>query len=282
MTKLPNRILIAIDGSDAVQSVINLAIRIAKAQALEIQGLYVVDEELILEDFSNYQIELGNTEQAMSRTDRAARFEERGHSVLQRLETRCLASGVPITVEMELGGVPELILKQAAHAQMLVLGRRGHSHANDLKHLGHNFLAIAHRVHLPMLVGGNEQPQPQRLLLAYNGQAHSQDALAWAARLQHSLSAEVMVVAIKEEDEDDLHQNWLEQIKMSLDQSDLTDYQLLVQRGQPTEGIVATVSEKEADLIVMGGYRHKALLEWLIGSTLDAVLRLTSVPVFIA
>jgi len=133
-----------------------------------------------------------------------------------------------------------------------------------------------------MLVGGNEQPQPQRLLLAYNGQAHSQNALAWAAHLQHSLSAEVMVVAVKEEDKDDQYQSWLEWIKMSLEQSDLTEYQLLVRRGQPAEGIVATVSEKEADLIVMGGYRHKVLLEWLIGSTLDAVLRLTSIPVFIA
>jgi len=129
MTKLPNRILIATDGSDAVQSVINIAIRIAKTQALEIQGVYVVDEELILDDFSNYQEELGNTEQAMSRIDRAARFEERGHSVLLGLETRCLASGLPFTVEIELGGVPELILQEAAHAQMLVLGRRGHSHA---------------------------------------------------------------------------------------------------------------------------------------------------------
>ena len=43
-----------------------------------------------------------------------------------------VVAGVPIEVYMELGGVSELIHRQAARAQLLVLVRRGHRHANDL------------------------------------------------------------------------------------------------------------------------------------------------------
>jgi hypothetical protein len=58
----------------------------------------------------------------------------------------------PVTVEIEFGGVPELLLQQAAQAQMVALGRRGHGHTTDPDHLGRNFRAIAHQAHQPMLI----------------------------------------------------------------------------------------------------------------------------------
>jgi nucleotide-binding universal stress UspA family protein len=52
--------------------------------------------------------------------------------------------------------------------------------------------------------------------------------------------------------------------------------------GQPAREIVAVAEENQADLIVMGRYRHTALLEWLMGSTVDRVLRGTELPVLMA
>jgi nucleotide-binding universal stress UspA family protein len=34
-------------------------------------------------------------------------------------------------------------------------------------------------------------------------------------------------------------------------------------------------------LIIMGGYRHGAVLEWLVGSTVDQVLCHTPLPVLV-
>jgi nucleotide-binding universal stress UspA family protein len=45
---------------------------------------------------------------------------------------------------------------------------------------------------------------------------------------------------------------------------------------------MAVAVENNADLIVMGRYRHTALLEGLLGSTIDRVLRGTQIPVLIA
>jgi nucleotide-binding universal stress UspA family protein len=60
------------------------------------------------------------------------------------------------------------------------------------------------------------------------------------------------------------------------------NYCLLTRRGQPAAEIVAAAAEIEADLIVMGGYHHTFLPEWLLGSTLDEVLRNTSLPLLVA
>jgi nucleotide-binding universal stress UspA family protein len=177
------------------------------------------------------------------------------------------------------GGVPELIHQEAAHARLLALGRRGHGHATDASHLGRNFRAIAHRAHLPILVGGAEQGSLQRLLLAYNGSEQATKALAWVNLLQRTLAGQVIVLAVQENS--GASQQWLSEIQAQLDTSDLANYRFISRSGQPAAEIVAAASENQADLVVMGRYRHTAVLDRLIGSTLDRVLRGTRLPVLV-
>jgi nucleotide-binding universal stress UspA family protein len=275
-------ILVAQDGSPAARTAASVAIQIAQSQNLGIRGLYVVDAALVMEPYTDYQAELGSAELPTSRVDLVAQFEGQGEVALEWLEANCRAAGVPVTAQMEFGGVPELVLQQVAQAPLLALGRRGHGHATDPNHLGRNFQAIAHQTHHPMLVGGDEQRRLQCLLLAYHGKAHAQNALTWAARLQHSLSAKVFALAVQEGDDPEASRRLLEEVQAGLDQSGLTDYHLLTRSGQPAAEIVATATENDVDLIILGGYSHRALVEWLIGSTVDRVLRSTPLPVFIA
>lgn len=276
-----NRIMVAIDGSETSQNAASIAIHIAKSLKLDIHGLYVVDEELVMNDYANYQAELGNVGKPISRTDRAVLFEERGYNVLQRLQSRCQESGVPVTIQVDLGGVPEIILQQAVRACLLVLGRRGNGHASSPGYLGHNFRRIVHRARQPRLVGGDKQIHLERLLFAYNGQPHARKVLAWAARLQRCLSSEMMVLGVQESDDANSSRNWFEEIKTQLSQSNLKDFHLLTRYGKPSTEIVEVASESKADLILMGGYRHRVLLEWLTGSTVDTVLRNTPLSVLI-
>jgi len=38
----------------------------------------------------------------------------------------------------------------------------------------------------------------------------------------------------------------------------------------------------DVDLIILGRYRHFALAEWIVGNTVERLLRATSLPVLIA
>lgn len=273
-------ILVAQDGSPVAQTTASVAIQIAQSQNLLIRGLYVVDEALILDTYANYQVELGSVEEPPSRAELVTWFEKRGDAALQWLEAHCRAAGVPVTVEMLVGGVPELILREVTQAKLLALGRRGNGHATDPDHLGRNFRAIAHHVRWPILVGGDKQRPIHRLLLAYNDSEHAQHALAWASLLQRTLLSEVIVLHVKEDN--DKSQQPSSEMRAQLDRSGLTHYRFLSREGQPASVIVAAAAENQADLIVMGGYRHTILLEWLVGSTLDRVLRNTPLSVLVA
>jgi len=292
MTVTENRspyILVADDHSLEARAAANAAFQIAGNLNLTIRGLYVIDEGLALDTYANYHAELsdllftpnGNVREPTSRAELMSWFETQGEVALHWLETACADAGVPLTTRLMAGGVSELVLRNAAQAQLLAIGRRGHGHTDDSKSLGHNFRKIAHHVHVPMLVGGKTTPCLHRLLLAYDGQEHADEALAWTAQLQRDLSAEVIVLTVCEDTESCQAGMSLAEIEDRLAKSDLETYRLLTGQGRPSTAMAAIAAANDVDLIILGRYRHPALLEWLVGSTVDRLLRATSLPVLI-
>lgn len=293
LTEAENRlpyILVADDDSTESRAAAEAAIQIARHQNLAVRGLYVVDEALALETYANYYAELpllprtsnGGRREPASHAELISWFEIQGETALNWLQTSCTAAGVPVSTSLLAGGVPEMVIRSAAEAQMLALGRRGHCHRKDSKSLGHNFHKIAHRVQPPMLVGGLSKPSLQRLLLAYHGLAPADDALCWAARLQQGLAAEVIVLCVCEDDKTCLSGISLEKIKARLAQSDLDGYRFITGHGRPADAAAAVAAANDVDLIILGRYRHGALVEGLVGSTVDRLLRSASLPILIA
>jgi nucleotide-binding universal stress UspA family protein len=269
-------IVVAQDGSPAALTAASVAIQIAHSQDLPVRGLYVADETLALEPYADYRRELERDADAASRAELMAWFEEQGNAALQRLEVRCQVAGVPVTTELVAGGVADMVLREAEGASLLAIGRRGHRHENDPDHLGRTFRAVAHAARLPLVIGGDEERTLGRLLLAYDGAKNKRPALNWASLLQRTLAPEVIVVAVQE-DERQLASEWLAEA-----QAQLAGCQCLHRTGQPAGEIIAVAEETQADMIIMGRYRHTALVEWLTGSTVDRVLRGTQLPVLMA
>ena len=283
-------ILVANDNSSEARAAANAALQIAKNQNLAIRGLYVVEESLALDTYANYHAELqdlpilrnGSVREPSSRAELMNWFENQGKVALDWLETACADAGVPVTTKLLAGGVSELILRDAAQARLLAVGRRGHGHKDNSEPLGHNFRRIAHHAHLPVLVGGSKTPLLHRLLLAYHGRAHANEALGWTAKLQSDLSAEVIVLSVHKDTESSQDAVSLEEIESRLAHSDLIAYRFLTGHGLPATEMASVAVANDADLIIMGRYRHSAPLEWLVGSTVDRLLRATSLPVLIA
>ena len=268
------------DDSLAAQAAANVGIQIAQSQELLVSGIYVVDEALILDTYADYQRELGGIPEVSSRAELTTWFRRQGDGALKWLEGHCQVAQVAVTTDLLFGGVPEMVLREADQAQLLALGRRGHGHEGDSGHLGRNFRAIAHHTSRPMVVGGDEERPVHRLLLAYNGGENAQHALAWTNLLQRTLPSDVLVLSVKENGH--TSRNMSSEMVDQLNQGGLSNYRFLSREGQPAGEIVAAAAENDVDLIVMGRYRHSSLLEWLAGSTLDRVLRHTSLPVLIA
>lgn len=278
--KTSDTILAAIDGSAASKAAAETAIEIARTQGMSMRGLYVVDQVLILDRYTNYKAELDANIEPPPNGQIVEAFEEQGARAIEWLERRCRDAGVPVTTELLFGGVAELIVDKAKDAVMLALGRRGHGHEADPGHIGSMFRHAAHHSPVPLLVGGDTSISLDRLLLAFDGSEKARRALGWAARLQHESSRQVSVVSVTR----DLYafEAWIEAMRSEIERSSLVDFEFEGREGEPAEEIVAAAVEDQADLILAGRYQHSEFVDWFTGSTLDRILRETSIAVLAA
>jgi len=274
------KILLALDGSLISQNTARTSIEVATLFGIEVIGLYVIDEELVANDYTDYQKELGVEELSISRADKAVLFETRGREILQWLKSYSLESGARLKTEMGVGGVEKMILDQAEKAMILAISRRGNGHPNSIDYLGSNFRHIAHRLKIPVLVGGDRIKPIKKILIAYNGRERAQKALDWAGKFQDQGSIVMLVLVVQEEDGPSVRV-WKNEIKSQYNQNRAKNLRVIIQRGNAAERIAETAVKSGSDLVIMGGYRHKTVLEWLEGSTLDSVLKKMPLPVFV-
>lgn len=275
-----NKILVAIDGFPAANAAAHAAIQIAQARSLSIDGLFIIDEALLLNPYADFRHELGSLSDDLSRDHLLAIWKVRGSEVLDGLEDQCRVANVPIHTELMLGGVTELILRKAEQSEMLSLGRRGGISDPQSDRLGHNFRYIAHHVRCPVIVGGdNHYRSMKRVLLAYEDDERALCAVEWAALLQHDLPSDLIVLAMQHQDE--CPPQWETAIKACLDRGGLQNYNLVIRTGVTAAAITTVSSTHHADLIIMAHYQHNAFLEWLMGSTVDTILRNSPLPVLI-
>jgi len=275
-------VLVAVDGSRVAQAAADIAVQIAQRQRYAIRGLYVVDDTLVLEPYADYHGELHSANLFESREDLIAELEQQGETALDWLEQRCQTAGIPVSVEMLFGSVSELVLKEAADATLVALGRRGNRHASDPAHLGRHFRTIAHRSPVPLLVGGDESPSIKRLLLAYNGTKHTCDARLWTYTLQRALATDVVVLLVEHGNKQDLARRWQREVLAGVTPQEREHYRVLRRKGPAAPHVVAVMAETGVDLVVMPREHHPPLLEWISGSTLEHVLKSTNLPVLVA
>ena len=274
------RILVAFDGSATARHAAEGAITVARDLNLEVNGLYVVDETLIFKTYEEYQDELGSDIEAASNAQLTEMFKARGEVELEWLASRCLAEGVRMTSEILFGGVPESILDRSKTVRFVVLGRRGHGHAQNPDHLGKFFHTIAYHAKCPLWVGGDIDRPLKRILVAYNGGEFANKALQFAEFLQSGIKCETLVMSVEELD--DPGHKWAKKVEAKLEECTIKGYRFLRKEGHPGTKIVQVAEDEQVDLILLGGHHYSAIVEWIVGSNLDYVLRNTSLPILIA
>ncbi len=273
-------ILVGLDGSRPSKSAAKFAVQIAQNLNWSIHGIFVIDETIILGSYEFNKAELGIAEVPTSQAELVQWFEVFGEREIHWLENLCHTAHVPVSASLLFGGVPDNILDSAAHVRFLALGRRGNSHSNNSAHLGQYFQSIAHRIQIPILVGGDYHRFIEHMLLAYDGGAAARSALKWAVRFQKAMHCQVFVVTVNETSEP--MSQWLHRIEQDLQEGGLEIGDLIAERADLVEAILNAVNSSSADLILMGKYSHIRLLKWLFGSKVEMILHHTQCPIWLA
>jgi nucleotide-binding universal stress UspA family protein len=249
-------LLVAIDGEDAGWRALDHALFIAQQEGSRLAGLHVV----------------GSAAQRDGAAAQALRAE---------FERRCAAAGVPGRLAIEAGGAARLICERARWTDLVVVSLSYPPGHEPITRLRNGFRSLVQRCPRPILAVPNMTgavSRPQRILLPYDGSPKAEEALFFATYLALHWKQELAVLTVLEGERTtdaaiERAQSYLE--------AHAVQATYLVERGAVGDAIVRAAEAQASDVIVIGGYGFSPLLEIMLGSAVDQVLRASRRPVLI-
>lgn len=179
---------------------------------------------------------------------------------------------------VEQGSVARTICDRARWNDLVVLPLTYPPGTRMLERLASNIRTIVQRCPRPLLAVPGEPSQLRRALLAYNGSATADEALFVTAYLAGRWGVEVVVLTVVEATR--TTEDAPSRVQAYLEAQGITATYVL-REGEMGATTMAVLEEYACDFVVIGGYGRQPVLELMLGSALNDVLRLAQAPVLI-
>jgi nucleotide-binding universal stress UspA family protein len=274
-------ILVALDGSQHADSALEYGLALARRLRARLIGLHVLDivsiEGSFLHDVSG---SLGFEPYLDFSSKMREALQERGQMLLDAFRTKCEQAGVVHDTALPMGIVANEICDQARIADLVIVGHRGVNEQFSTGLLGGTTESVTRKSPKPVLVTPLEFKEITRPLLAYDGSQRASAALHAAAEVASALGLPLTVIHVAKDNGSDGDR------ALSEAQRYLQSYEIPVTikplTGPPHQRIVDVLRDGGYDLLFIGAYGHSRIIEMVLGSTTEFVLRNSRAPVFLA
>jgi nucleotide-binding universal stress UspA family protein len=272
-------ILVPLDGSEHSKAALEYAVWLAQGFHGSLLGLHVIDtvsiEGTFFHDISG---SLGFEPYLDFSTKMREILEERGKIILEDFVETCARKNIPHQTALQTGLIPNEICDRAKLADLVVIGHRGVTEGFATGLLGSTAETITRKCPRPVFVSTKEFKPIQRPLLAYDGSQRASSAMESAAEFCSVLRLPLTVLTIAKEDA--TAQSNLQQAKGYLGSYGI-EAKFESTRGYPEQKIVEYLANLSYDLLFIGAYGHRRIIEMVLGSTTEYVLRNAPCPVFL-
>ena len=244
-------VLVLVDGEAAGWRALQQAQVVASLEGARVHGLHVVPAEV------------GEADVRGLRRSFEERLEQAG--LVGELIVR---SGDAMSQVVELARWTDLVV--LAPTELLDDGSR--------ERVSAPLRGITRRSPSPLLFVTGDPTALDRAVLAYDGSPRAEEALFVATYVADQWGAKLTVITAREgagpkPDTLSAAARYLEKHGV--------EATTMAEQGPPAEAILRNVGSRRANLVMMGGYGFGPILERVLGSTVDEVLRESPVPVLV-
>jgi nucleotide-binding universal stress UspA family protein len=246
-------ILVAGRGGPADRNMFEHALLIAKREGSRIIGLRVVSSQ---------------------QPDDAKQAVE----IQRAFAERCRAEGVPYATMADEGVVSRRIVERSVYADLIALSLTRRGMQQTQTGVGTEFNTILQQSRRPVLAVPDDAQSPMdNVLLAYDGSSKADEALYLAAYVAAAWQIPLAVLVVDASRED---RQAIARADAYLKKRNI-DAPVINRTGAESEVILDTMDELEANLLLIGSFGRRPILQLLIGSTLNAVLGQIKQPLII-
>ena len=272
-------ILVPLDGSEHSKGALDYGVWLAEKFNGTLFGQHVIDtisiEGTFFHDISG---SLGFEPYLDFSTKMREALEERGKNILEEFSHRCQSKGIRHETFLDMGIIPNEICERSKVADLVILGHRGINEEFSTGLLGSTAETVTRKSPRPVFVSTKEFKAIERPLLAYDGSQRASSAMESAAEFCTQLRLPLTVLHIPKEEK--MGDKVIQQAKSYLGSYEIeTRYERA--RGYPEQKIVDYLINFHFDLLFIGAYGHRRIIEMVLGSTTEYVLRKSPCPVFL-
>lgn len=272
-------ILVPLDGSEHSTAALDYAIWITGKFDGTLFGQHIIDtisiEGTFFHDISG---SLGFEPYLDFSTKMREILEERGRTILEDFAARCEKSKIHYTTLLDMGLIANEICERSKTADLVIIGHRGVNEEFSTGLLGTTAESITRKCPRPVFVSTRQFKPIEKPLLAYDGSQRASSAMESAAEFCSVLRLPLTVVAIAREDS--VGQANLQQARAYLGSYSI-DAKYELSRGYPEQKIIEYLVNRDHDLLFIGAYGHRRIINMVLGSTTEYVLRNAPCPVFL-
>jgi nucleotide-binding universal stress UspA family protein len=270
------RLIVALGGSEYMESAVAEACQIARRNDAEIVGVAVMDETLV--DPVEPAPIGGGAAAADLRKERTAAVEAGMNDAIEVFTRIVEGAGIPHRTERFFGDAQTALADALRLADLAIIGIR---HAFDYGTVAHadDFLGrVARASGRPILAMTTPARPIDRVVVAYDGSAASADALRAFGVLNGFSPSTIRVVHCLEDgvESDRLLEEAAAYLRLHGHEAETVALD-----GSPTEAVLEHATAWNADLIVMGAVGRRGLSRLFLGDTASQTLRRSEIPLLI-
>ncbi len=252
-SRLFNEILVPVSGESESWFALDQAIIVSQKESALVHGLHVVEDE---EDKAENQVQW----------------------IKEAFNQRCDHASIKGTLAFAVGNIAQLISDRAQFTDLVITSLTYPPGPQPLDRLESGFRDLIQHCPRPVLAVPQMVSPLSAALLAYDGSAKANEALYIATYLAGNWKIRLVVLNVIENEKQTSKvlsraQNYLN--KSSINAS------YVIKRGSVAENVMQTAIENQCDFIIMGGYGNHPVLEVVLGSAVDQVLREANKPILI-
>ena len=272
-------ILVPIDGSEHARCALDYGLWFAESFNGALFGQHVIDtasiEGTFFHDISG---SLGFEPYLDFSSKMREVLEERGKGLLDEFSERCRDKGIRNETFLDMGIVPNEICERAKLADLVILGHRGMNEAFSTGLLGSTSENVTRKCPRPVFITTQSFKQIKKPLLAYDGSQRASSAMESAAEFCNQLQLPLTVLYVPKVE--GMEEKVFQEAKSYLGTYEV-EVQYEVAKGYPEQKIVEYLTHRDYDLVFIGAYGHRRIIEMVLGGTTEYVLRNSPCPVFL-
>lgn len=245
-------ILVPVSGTPASWLAVDQALVVARREGAHLHGLHVLASE----------------------TERTSPVTQ---EITETFNQRCAATGVDGELAFSTGEIARQICNRARWTDLIVASLNYPPAPQPLACLGSGFREMIQRCPRPVMASPQEVSSLDRALLAYDGSPKAEEALYIATYLCARWQIPLVVLCVAATTVSEIT---LEKARKYIEPCGIKATYLL-ESGPVAETILQVTEIHHCDFLIMGGYGYSPVIEVVLGSTVDQVLRECHKPMLI-